>query len=532
MQLFSKVVFPALLLCSLMGINQAAYAVGKATVTGQLATGFNGTDCGAQVKISAVVTENTVQDPGGAPYGAIVAPRSASFRVYYTTDSLTFDGVEGVLLNSTTSFSPQYSTIDPCRVYRIVRASNPNNTATTGTLLNCVFTLNSNGYKPYSVEFADDVTTNTPLIAYDWEVPPWINEIHYDNTGSDTNEGVEFAGLAGTFWGNGTLGYNWYIEFYNTTGTYTSYSTISGSIPNQQNGYGTTWLAKSGMVDGPGGVALVYKTGQVFQFLSYEGSFVGSGGDAAGITSVNIGVSEASTSPAGQSLQLGGSGSKYSDFTWNGSATATRGALNNGQTFTTATSTIFNGGEFDMFNDYDNTPVTNIGSATTTETACGLATVATEVVTSGCCQFIVNANVVSNMTGQAPQAFGFKVFYDAASVSYDGCLGRELGATIYVGAEQTVSGTLKSRRISTLGNPYNTNLLPSCVGIVFHELVSPNRPYTISVQGDNTPGAVPLISTNTFKSMYVAFDNTATQNYRLMPPCAVPDWKQLNNPSH
>ena len=67
--------------------------------------------------------------------------------------------------------------------------------------------------------------------------------------------------------------------------------------------------------------------------MSYEGSFTAADGPAIGITSTDIGVSETSSTPIGESLQLGGTGTQYSDFTWNPPAAETKGIINNGQTF-------------------------------------------------------------------------------------------------------------------------------------------------------------------------------------------------------
>ena len=80
-------------------------------------------------------------------------------------------------------------------------------------------------------------------------------------------------------------------------------------------------------------IALVDASGAVVQFISYEGAVTASNGPAAGRTSVNLPVSESSSTAAGTSLQLGGSGSGYGNFTWRASATQTFGACNNGQTF-------------------------------------------------------------------------------------------------------------------------------------------------------------------------------------------------------
>lgn len=165
-------------------------------------------------------------------------------------------------------------------------------------------------------------TPKTPITV------PWINEIHYDNNGSDKNEMVEVAGAAGTSLAG------WRLVAYDGA-TRNSYATVtlSGSFTNQQNGFGVRAFAIRGLQDGaPDGIALVDNAGQVVQFLSYEGTFTAANGPAAGRTSVNIGVSEASSAPLGTSLQLGGAGRAYGSFTWQASQTATAGAVNRNQT--------------------------------------------------------------------------------------------------------------------------------------------------------------------------------------------------------
>jgi hypothetical protein len=160
----------------------------------------------------------------------------------------------------------------------------------------------------------------------------WINEIHYDNAGTDANEGVEIAGTAGT----DLTG--WQVIPYNGSNgqTYSPiYTFPSVIIPDQQNGFGAIWVNITGLQNGsPDGVALVKPDGTVVQFLSYEGTFVATNGPANGQTSIDIGVSETGSEPAGNSLQLMGTGSAYADFVWAGSSAHTRGAINNNQTMT------------------------------------------------------------------------------------------------------------------------------------------------------------------------------------------------------
>lgn len=163
------------------------------------------------------------------------------------------------------------------------------------------------------------------------QTPVFINEIHYDNTGTDAGEAIEVAGPAGT----DLTG--WSIVLYNGTGG-AVYDTdvLSGTIPDLGGGFGVVVLnyAVNGIQNGaPDGIALVNASSTVVQFLSYEGTFTAVGGPANGIVSTDIGVSENGTEPLGQSLRLSGTGTTYEDFTWNSPAAASFGAFNTGQNF-------------------------------------------------------------------------------------------------------------------------------------------------------------------------------------------------------
>jgi predicted extracellular nuclease len=159
----------------------------------------------------------------------------------------------------------------------------------------------------------------------------FINELHYDNASTDAGEAIEVAGPAGT----DLTG--WTIVLYNGNGG-APYDTdlLPTPIPSQAGGYGTVAInyPTNGIQNGaPDGMALVDDSGAVIQFLSYEGTFTAVGGPADGLLSTDIGVSESSSTPAGTSLQLTGTGTTYGDFTWAPSAPNTFGAPNTGQTF-------------------------------------------------------------------------------------------------------------------------------------------------------------------------------------------------------
>jgi uncharacterized protein len=168
------------------------------------------------------------------------------------------------------------------------------------------------------------------------ELPPianvFINEIHYDNAGADVNETIEIAGLAGT----DLTG--WSLALYNgNDGAVYSTLQLSGTIVNQSTSFGTRSFSAPGIQNGPDAIALVDPYGRVVQFLSYEGVFVATSGPANGLSSTDIGVSEASGPAAGLSLQLVGTGSTAADFTWVAAADDSFGAVNTGQTFLSGT---------------------------------------------------------------------------------------------------------------------------------------------------------------------------------------------------
>ena len=161
----------------------------------------------------------------------------------------------------------------------------------------------------------------------------FINEIHYDNAGSDVGEFVEIAAPAGTDLTD------WSVVFYNGSATQRkpyATKTLSGVVTDVSGGYGFVEVTHSGIQNGaPDGIALVDAVGTVVQFLSYEGSFTAADGEgpAAGLTSIDIGVSENGGTAIGESLQLTGSGTTASDFTWASPASETPNAANNGQSF-------------------------------------------------------------------------------------------------------------------------------------------------------------------------------------------------------
>lgn len=104
----------------------------------------------------------------------------------------------------------------------------------------------------------------------------FINEFHYDNSGTDTGEFIEIAGPAGT----DLTG--WSVLLYNGNGG-SVYDTIglNGILNNLGNGYGLSVInfPSNGIQNGsPDGIALINNNGNVVEFLSYEGAFTAVGG--------------------------------------------------------------------------------------------------------------------------------------------------------------------------------------------------------------------------------------------------------------
>jgi len=158
----------------------------------------------------------------------------------------------------------------------------------------------------------------------------FINEFHYDNAGSDSNQFVEVAvpaarvdlsALTLTLY-NGGSGKTYGGPF--SLPTFSRGDTVGGK---------SLYTLDVSLQNGaPDGLALADGT-DILQFLSYEGDFTATNGVAVGLTSTDIGVSEPSNTPSGYALQLAGSGDSLFDFTWQAPAVHTRGALNHNQSF-------------------------------------------------------------------------------------------------------------------------------------------------------------------------------------------------------
>lgn len=154
---------------------------------------------------------------------------------------------------------------------------------------------------------------------------PFVSEIHYDNIGTDTGEFVEVQVPAG----QSSDGLQ--VVLYNggNGAAYDTDALPAVTAPTGGPAVAVVDYPSNGVQNGsPDGLALV-KGSQVLELLSYEGTFAAVGGPANGMTSTDIGRSEAGTEPAGLSLSRtydSGTGT----LTWLAPAAATKGAVNPG----------------------------------------------------------------------------------------------------------------------------------------------------------------------------------------------------------
>jgi hypothetical protein len=139
----------------------------------------------------------------------------------------------------------------------------------------------------------------------------FINEFHYDNTGTDAGEFIEVVLDGGTaaadvdiFLYNGSD--NMLYTDAGTVGTdifnVATHFTFHGTLGDGKDYYSLS-LPVNGLQNGaPDAIASAISGGLV-EFLSYEGTMTGSGSVANGVLSTDIGVIQDSSTLLGSSLQ-------------------------------------------------------------------------------------------------------------------------------------------------------------------------------------------------------------------------------------
>ncbi len=163
-----------------------------------------------------------------------------------------------------------------------------------------------------------DGSTGVNVIVQDASSVPFISEFHYeDDQSPDEGEFIEITAPAGT----DLTGYSLVLYNGNNDMLYNTIN-LSGTMADDGSGCGALAFAADGIQNGaPDGIALVDAAGNVVEFISYEGTITAVDGPAMGLTSMDIGVSENTSTMLGQSLQL-------TDAGWVGPIAESPNALN------------------------------------------------------------------------------------------------------------------------------------------------------------------------------------------------------------
>lgn len=171
----------------------------------------------------------------------------------------------------------------------------------------------------------------------------FINEVEYLTHQLDMDEGIELAGVAGV----NLEAYEIHVYYFIPTDSKKAKTQriipLSGTIEDQQNGMGAVWVPIP-EIENLHGFAIYNKVTQtVAQFLSFLRPLEAIDGVANGLIADqtlapdfhgNISnVLEHSNSNRDKTMQLFGSGSCPSDFTWVNETPQTRGYLNSTQAF-------------------------------------------------------------------------------------------------------------------------------------------------------------------------------------------------------
>lgn len=318
------------------GTNQALEIYNGTSGSIDLAAG----DYAVQIFYQGAGTAGTTIDLVGTVAAGdvwVVANPTASAAVQAVTDQAAniswFDGDDAVALVKGTTVLDVLGQIgsDPGAQWGSDLTSTADNTLRRKGSIDAGDPNGSDAFDP-SVEwggFATDTFDGLGSHALDAS-NVWINELHYDNGGTDAGEAVEVAGPAGT----DLTG--WTLELYNgSNGAVYDTDPLTGTIPDVHAGFGMVSFSYpvNGIQNGsPDGIALVH-AGAVVQFLSYEGVFTATSGTASGMLSTDIGVMEPGDAPTGHSLQLEGTGTAYDAFVWAAPQPHTFGGLNVGQSF-------------------------------------------------------------------------------------------------------------------------------------------------------------------------------------------------------
>ena len=300
---------------------------------------------------------------------------TANLAISYT-DNLILDGcggLTGTLTRTWMAIDESGNTATCNQIINIIDTEAPGFTLPTNVIIAC----NDDPTDMTLTGMVTDIMDNCGVNPF---MQVWVNELHYDNFGSDVNEGIEIAGTAGI----DLAGYS--LELYNGNGG-GIYNTIllAGVIPDEGAGYGAInfGLPPNGLQNGsPDGFALLDPNGVILYFLSYEGTMTASNGSVVGMTSTSIPFSEGGGNPVDNSLQVTGTGNNVNDFSWQAAFAHSRGFLNVGQMITPLTFPAPTVTSSDVFDGSASCGTTGVVTRTWTVTdACGNSTSLDQVIT-------------------------------------------------------------------------------------------------------------------------------------------------------
>lgn len=164
----------------------------------------------------------------------------------------------------------------------------------------------------------------------------FLNEINYDEPGTDSGEFIEIAvadSMLSSFNDIRVDLFNQNGNFYGSTLFFADF--VEGASSNGFTLFSVTLPSNGLQNGGDDGLGISLTDGTQIQLLSYEGTFTVDEASSTwnGQTSTDIGVFETNGSPANTGLSLVGTGSSAGDFTWNFGVATTVGNVNAGQTF-------------------------------------------------------------------------------------------------------------------------------------------------------------------------------------------------------
>ena len=205
-------------------------------------------------------------------------------------------------------------------------------TGLTANLVNGVYSWGDVQYdvvENFTIEAQSATLTNitTSAISCVDAVRAWINEFHYDNTGTDAGEFVEICiENLGSYTKS-----NFSVDLYNGNGG-ASYDTKAGNLFTEGSTYDNITVLyydypSNGLQNGaPDGIAISYN-GALLEFISYEGVFTATDGPAQNSTSSDVGVSQ-NSDPVGTSIQRKGDNDEW---LWESGIASTEGTENTNQ---------------------------------------------------------------------------------------------------------------------------------------------------------------------------------------------------------